>query len=232
MEASRAADALAKASAALVGETDAAGFLAALLASTGEVLRIDASGILIEDGEHLDLLAASSHAAVELEMHQAQLDEGPCVEANMSGQAVNAHAPDLLTRWPQFGQLMIDSGFLSVHASPLHWHGAPLGAVGLFRRSGDLLTPEEQTVAQAFADLATLLIVQTDQIDLDTIRQRVQDVLTTRIIVEQAKGVLSETHRVNMAEAYQVLLRRAADGGATLTATAHAVVDEAQRPIT
>ena len=232
MEASRAADALAKASAALVGETDAAGFLAALLASTGEVLHIDASGILIEDGEHLDLLAASSHAAVELEMHQAQLDEGPCVEAHMSGRAVNARTPDLLTRWPQFGQMMLDSGFLVVHASPLHWHGAPLGAMGLFRRSDDLLTPEEQTVAQAFADLATLLIVQTDKIDLGTIRQRVQDVLTTRIIVEQAKGVLSETHGVDMAEAYQVLLRRAAETGATLTATAHAVVDEAQRPIT
>ena len=229
MEASRAADALAKASAALVGETDIAGFLAALLASGADVLRVDASGILVEDGDQLDLLAASSHAAVELELHQAQLDEGPCVEAHESGVPINAHGAELTDRWPTFGRQMQDSGFHAVHASPLRWHGAALGAMGLFRRADDPLTPEEETVAQAFADLATLLIVQTDKVDLDTVKRRFQDVLTTRIVIEQAKGVLAEHHDVDMAEAYQLLLRRAAQDGGKLTAVAEGVVDEAQR---
>lgn len=233
MEASRVADALAKASAALVGETDIAGFLASLLVSSADVLRIDASGILVEDGDHLDLLAASSHAAVELELHQAQLDEGPCVDAHASGQAVNAHGQDVLTRWPQFGRTMLDSGYSSVHASPLRWHGVPLGAMGMFRRSDELLTPDEETVAQAFADLATSLIVQTDKVDIETVRQRVQELLTTRIVIEQAKGVLAESHGIDMAEAYELLVRRAADQDATLTATAQAAIDEAQRgPLT
>src|SRR5215213_7731346 len=203
MEASRAADALAKASAALVAETDIAGFLASLLTSTTEVLQIDACGILVEDGDHLDLLAASSHAAVELELHQAQLDEGPCVDAHESGQSVTAHGSDLMDRWPRFGLTMLDSGFGSVHASPLRWHGVPLGAMGMFRRADEPLTAEEETVAQAFADLATLLIVQTDKVDLDDVRERVQEVLTARIVIEQAKGVLAEERRVDMAEAYQ-----------------------------
>lgn len=233
MEASRAADALAKASAALVGETDIAGFLATLLTSSADVLQIDAGGILVEDGGRLDLLAASSHAAVELELHQAQLDEGPCVDAHMTSLAVNAHGPDLLDRWPRFGRTMLDSGFSSVHASPLRWHGVALGAMGMFRRTDELLTSEEETVAQAFADLATLLIVQTEKVDLETVRQRVQDLLTERIIIEQAKGVLAESHRVDMAEPYELLLRRAAEDGATLTTTAQAVVDQAQhRPPT
>ena len=229
MEASRAADALAKASAALVGETDIAGFLATLLDSSADVLAIDAGGILIEDDDSLDLLAASSHAAVVLELHQAQLEEGPCVDAHRSGQAVDAHGPDLATRWPRFGRTMLDSGFSSVHASPLRWHGVPLGAMGLFRRSDEPFTSEEDAVAQAFADLATLLIVQTDKVDLDTVRRRVQELLTERIVIEQAKGVLAEHHDVDMAEAYQLLLRRAAQDGGKLTAAAKAVVDEAQR---
>jgi hypothetical protein len=229
MEASRAADALAKASAALVGETDIAAFLATLLASTADVLKIDASGILVEDDDHLDLLAASSHAAVELELHQAQIDEGPCVEAHASGSAVNAHGSGLTERWPRFGQQMLVSGFSSVHASPLRWHGVALGAMGLFRRVDIALTPEEETVAQAFADLATLLIVQTDTVDLDTVKRRVQDVLTTRIVIEQAKGVLAETHSVDMAEAYQLLLTRAVMDGDRLTRAAQAVIHEAQQ---
>src|SRR4051794_19273492 len=128
MEASRAADALAKASAALVAETDIAGFLASLLKSAVDVLQIDACGILVEDGDRLDLLAASSHAASELELHQAQLDEGPCVDAHESGSAVNVHGSELAARWPEFGRTMLDSGFSSVHASPLRWHGVSLGA--------------------------------------------------------------------------------------------------------
>jgi hypothetical protein len=232
MEASRAADALARASAALVGETDVVGFLAILLASSADVLRIDASGILVQDGQQLDLLAASSHAAIELELHQAQLVEGPCIDSHLSGAAVNAHGPDLVTRWPKFGRMMLDAGFSAVHASPLRWHGQALGAMGMFRRSDDLFTPEEETVAQAFADLATLLIVQTDKVDLDTIRHRVQEALTARIVVEQAKGVLSETQGVDMAEAYQLLLGRAEGNGADLTTTARAVIDQAHRPIT
>lgn len=233
MEASRAADALAKASAALVRDTDIAGFLVSLLTSSTEVLEADAAGILVEDGDRLDLLAASSHAAVELEMHQSQLEQGPCVDAQQTGLPVKAHGAELVARWPRFGETMVDSGFYSVHASPLRWHGVALGAMGVFRRADRLLTPEEETVAQAFADLATLLIVQTDKVDLHVVRQRVQDVLTTRIVIEQAKGVLAWNHGVEMAEAYGLLLRRVADEGSTLTATAEAVIAEAQRrPLT
>ncbi len=104
MEAFRAADALAKASSALVGETDIAGFLANLLTSSTDVLRLDAAGILVQDDGHLDVLAASSHTAIELELHQAQLEEGPCVDAHSSGEPVNASSADLSTRWPRFGR--------------------------------------------------------------------------------------------------------------------------------
>jgi hypothetical protein len=124
---------------------------------------------------------------------------------------------------------MLESGFSSVHASPLRWHGTSLGAIGLFRRSDGPFTNDEGTVAQAFADLATLLIVQTDRVDLDKIKRRVQELLTTRIVIEQAKGVLSEIHAVDMAQAYQLLLRRAAQDGGKLTAAAKAVIDDAQR---
>ncbi|VXC55507.1 GAF and ANTAR domain-containing protein [Aeromicrobium sp. 9AM] len=229
MEASRATAALAKASAALVGDADIAGFLADLLTSSADVLRLDASGILVEDDGRLDLLAASSHTATELELHQAHLDEGPCVDAHASGEPVNAHSSDLVAMWPRFGRTMIESGFSAVHASPLRWHGVPLGAMGLFRSADELFTPEEETVAQAFADLATLLIVQTDKVDLDKVKQRVQEVLATRIVIEQAKGVLAEQDDVDMGEAYQELLRRAAQDGGHLTTVAGAIVEGAER---
>jgi transcriptional regulator with GAF, ATPase, and Fis domain len=232
MEVSRAADALAKASAALVDSTDTAGSLATLLAGCNDVLRIDASGILVEDGEQLDVLAASSHTAAELELHQTQLDEGPCVDAHASGQAVNARAEELSARWPRFGATMLEAGYGAVHASPLRWHGEALGAMGVFRRSDVALDDDEQVVAQAFADLATLMIVQSTEVDLTVIQRRLQQALATRVVIEQAKGVLAETRGVDMAEAYALLLRLADSSASTLSSTARAVLDQARRQVT
>lgn len=232
MQASRAADALAKASAALIDQTDAIGFLAALLSSSTEVLQTDASGILVENDGHLDVLAASSHSAVELELLQAMLSEGPCIEAYASGRGVDAHGPELHTRWPTFGRAMTDFGFSAVRASPLRWRGKALGAMGLFRRANLAFTPEEQTVAQAFADLVTLLIVQSEQVDLDALESRVHVMLTGRIVIEQAKGVLAEIYGVDLGKAYELLLLRAADGGGNLTATAQTILDEVQQGLT
>jgi hypothetical protein len=200
-----------------------------LLDSSTDILLLDAAGILVEDAGRLDLLAASSHAAVDLEIHQAQLEEGPCVDAHASGEAVDAHGSELLGRWPRFGQHLLDLGFGSTHASPLRWHGTPIGAMGMFRRADEPLTPEETTVAQAFADLATLLIVQTDKVDLDSVRRRIQMMLDTRVVIEQAKGVLAEQHDVDMGEAYQLLLQRAAQDGGQLTSVARAVLDGARQ---
>lgn len=232
MEAARAAEALARTSAALVGDIDPAGLLAALLGSCVDVLPVAVGGILVEDRGRLDLLAASSHAAFELELHQAHLDEGPVVDAHATGQPVDARAGALIDRWPLFGRTMQDAGFQSVHASPLRWHGRSLGAMGLFRPSSDGFTVEERVVAQGFADLATLLIVQTTHIDLEAVEHRIHELLATRVVIEQAKGVLAETERVDMAEAYQSLLRRSSASGQPLTAIARAVLDEAQGPNT
>ncbi len=232
MQASRAADALAKASAALIGQTDAAGFLAALLASSSEVLQTDASGILVENAGHLDVLAASNHSAGELELLQAMLDEGPCIDAHGSGRGVNAHGFELHTRWPTFGPAMTDLGFSAVRASPLRWHGTAFGAMGLFRRLDVAFTPEEQTVAQAFADLVTLLMVQTEKVGIHALESRVQLMLTGRIVIEQAKGVLAEIYGLDMGKAYELLLSRSAEGGGNLSETARTILDEAQQGLT
>lgn len=232
MEAAAAAAALARTSASLVGEIDPAGLLAALLTSCVDVLPVAAGGILVDDRGRLDVLAASSHTASELELHQAHLGEGPCVEAHASGSPVSARGFELTERWPDFGRTMLGAGFHSVHASPLRWHGERIGAMALFRQSPDGFTAEEQTIAQAFADLATVLVVQAAQIDLETLRRRIHDLLHTRVVIEQAKGVLSETEHVDMGEAYQSLLRRAAANGHSLTAAARFVVDAAQGTVT
>ncbi len=230
MHAAEATKALAQASAALVDDHDVAGFLASLLAGVQDVLSADASGILVADGHGLEVLAASSHDAAELELHQAQFDEGPCVDAYATMSAVSAcAATELVRRWPRTGSLMVAAGHESVHAAPLRWHGSALGALGIFRSSGTTFSPEEVVVAQAFADIATLLIVQTERVDLAESMHRIQSALATRVVIEQAKGVLAEQADVPMNRAYSLLLQRAEQSGHNLTDVARAILEGAQR---
>ena len=222
--------ALAKASAALVDDHDVSGFLASLLGSVQSVLGADACGILVNDGHGLEVLAASSHDAAELELHQAQFDEGPCVDAHDSATPVEVSgAVELARRWKAVGPIIVECGFELAHASPLRWHGAALGAMGVFRTDGTPFAPEETVVAQAFADIATLLIVQTERVDLADSMKRVQEALATRVTIEQAKGVIAELENVPMNRAYALLLgargrvgqephRRRARGGRTRAA--------------
>ncbi len=223
--------ALAKASAALVDEHDVSGFLAMLLDSVLAVLGASACGILVHDGQGLEVLAASSHEVAELELHQAHKHEGPCVEAHASGMPVEeCGAAEMARRWEQIGPIITEIGYGMVHASPLRWHGNTVGAMGVFRADNAPFTHEEAVVAQAFADIATLLILQTERIDLADSKQRVQEALATRVVIEQAKGVMAELEDVPMSSAYTLLVERALESGESLTFTANAVIKRAQQP--
>ena len=75
-------------------------------------------------------------------------------------------------------------------------------------------------LGQAFADIATVVILQTADLSTRQITDRVEQVLQARTVIEQAKGVLSYARDLDLAAAYELLRRLAADHRTTLTATA------------
>lgn len=232
MDITRAAQALAEASSSLTKVHDVAGSLASLLESCKTGLDVEVGGILVATpAGTLELLAASSHRASELEVHQLHVDEGPCIDAYRAGVAVQVHSPQpLVERWPAFGPTMLEAGLLAVHAAPLVWHGDTFGAMGLFRRSDVAFTAEEDRMAQAFADIATMLVLHVDEVDASALSDRLGAALSERVAVERAKGVLAEAHDVDMGEAYELLRRGAAERGVQLSTWASQVVADAQRP--
>lgn len=228
MEPVRAARALADASASLTRSQDVTGAVVSLVASCRERLAVDAVGVMVEHGGRLELLAASSHEAAELEVHQLHDDEGPCVDAHRLGATVQVSSPDDLLRcWPAFGETMLRACFSSVHATPLVWRGRAFGAIGLFRRTDAAFTDDEHAVAQAFADIATMLVVHLDEVQPDELARRLDEALAGRAVVELAKGVLADQRAIGMAETYAALVWEAGDAGVPLTDWATRVVQEA-----
>lgn len=209
---------------------DVAGALAMLLDLCGQGLAVDASGILVESSGQLELLVSSSHAAAELETHQLHADQGPCIDAHASGASVQAHsAAGLTERWPKFAATMLGAGFASVHAAPLKFQGSTFGAIGLFRHADEPFTADEDIVARAFADIATVLVLHVGELPADQVEERLKDALDARVVLEQAKGVLADAHNVSMADAYSMLLRGARDREQGLTDWARHLVASARR---
>jgi GAF domain-containing protein len=229
MSAYSAEQALAQMLGALVGAHETTDVLAGLVRDGARMLPADAVALLVRNGDHgLDLLSATSHRAAELEVYQAQHDEGPCVDTVRTGEQVVAVGPDEITRrWPDVGPVIVDAGFRAVHALPMTWHGSTIGGLNVFADEPVPLAPEALQLAQSLADVATIVLALPGVLEEEELDRRIGEALAGRVVIEQAKGVLAQTLGVDPGTAYERLLGRVIDTGSTLSATARAVIREA-----
>ena len=221
-------DVLARANAAMVGpDFDVTGALARLLAGVTASLPATAAAVLVDTDGSLEVLAATSHRALDLEMHQAQVDEGPCLDALRTGEEVHEVGPDaLVARWPQAGPAVVSSGYRSVQALPLTWHGRTFGALNVFRADASGFE-SQQPDCRALADAVTLLIVSA-KVDHDHLAAGLRAALEDRALVELAKGALAHARSLDMAEAFDALVALADEEGVTLGVAARQVMYRAR----
>ncbi|MGF9759149.1 GAF and ANTAR domain-containing protein [Microvirga sp. 0TCS3.31] len=201
--------AFAAANAAMIQGVDGASTVHVLLADCLRFLGADAAAVLVRVDRGLELMAATSHRAIELELYQAQVHHGPCVETIETGESVALTGEaEISHRWADFGRAMAAAGFATVLASPMRWHDRVLGGLNIFWSASKTLSEDEKDLAQAFADISTLVLMQSPTADdLDTIAQRLRAALQGRVTIERAKGVLAQTDDLEMDEAFARLVQ-------------------------
>nr|WP_254281011.1 GAF and ANTAR domain-containing protein [Frigoribacterium sp. VKM Ac-2836] len=186
----------------------------------------DAGIILVGSTGDLEVIASTNERSKLVGLLQLRAGEGPCVESYSTGTVVSV--PDLGEiddRWPVFADLARDSGYGSVHAIPLRLRDQTLGSLNLFRDSTGTLNEDDATAAQALADVATISILQERALrEVDSTREQLQRALDGRVVIEQAKGVVSYTQSVDMDEAFQRIRRHARSNRLPLVEVAAAVV--------
>jgi len=222
-------EAFARVASALVADHDLTGVLADLLADARSALSAGAIGLLVQQGTgHLELLTATSHSAAQLELFQIQERTGPCIDAVTSGSPVwESGVERLRNRWPEVGSAIEAAGYVEVHAYPLRWRERHIGAMNVFFSQLPENTGAMHVLGQAFADMATLVILHPEELAAREIVERTERALAGRTIIEQAKGVLAYQEELTTDAAYDALRARASQEGLTLTAMAHRVIDEA-----
>lgn len=210
----------------LVTDFDAVDFLHTLTDSSVEVMDVQAAGLMLADQRGTLHVAASTGEVDLLELFELEQQRGPCIECFSTGApVVNIDPPHARERWPQFTDLAGHAGFASVHAFPLRLREEVIGAINLYCTHQRTLDPVELSVAQALADIATIGLLQERIIrDKTVLTEQLQSALNTRILIEQAKGVVAERTGLSMAQAFTAMRSHARNHQQSLPTVATAVI--------
>jgi GAF domain-containing protein len=212
----------------LVDDYDVVDLLQTLVDRVVEIFDASAAGILLLNQDHeLEVLASTSEASSFVGLLQLNAGDGPCVECFRTGEPVSATDPaEMRRRWPAFAAAAAESGFSSVHALPMRLRDTVLGSLNLFREHEGALGPDDALAAQALTDVATISILQQRTLEQAGVAQtQLQRALDSRVLIEQAKGFVAHTHRVDMETAFAMLRQHARTNREPLVDVARAVTE-------
>ena len=212
----------------LVDDFDVVDFLHSLATACIELLDVDAAGLMLADPRGGLRLVASSPAELrDLEVFELQADEGPCLDTFRTGEpVVNVDLNEAQDRWPVFTEAALAMNLRSTHALPLRLRGQLIGAMNLFSHTEQHLSEADLILGQALADVATISLLQHRAIrEQALLAQQLQSALDSRILVEQAKGVLAERSGLTPTETFGYLRGHARATQQTMTVVATAIIE-------
>lgn len=215
----------------LVDDFDMMDFLHVLTQRSVMLVGVSAAGLLLADERGtLQVVAASSEQTRLLELFQLQTDEGPCVDCFRSGQPVSVSDLPGAGRWPGFTAAAAAVGFAAVHAVPMRLRSETIGALNFFSTAPEAIEESRLRLGQALADVATIGLLQQRAIQRrNALTEQSQFALNSRVLIEQAKGVLAERLHVSVDDAFTVLRDAARGRNRRLSELAHALVDGSEQ---
>ena len=192
----------------LVAGYDVVDLLQTLVESCAELLEVDAAGILLaNDAGELEVVASTSEASRIVEVMQLGAEAGPCIEGFVLGKVVSvpdiSQSPD---SWWEFRRTALAQGFGAAYSIPLRLRDTTIGSLNLLRTAVGELRQQDIRAAQALADVATIGILHERTLrETTTVRDQLSNALNSRIVIEQAKGVIAHTHDMSVDEAFNLL---------------------------
>ena len=223
---------LSAATATMVRSYDTVTMLENLAECATRVLGLAGSGVTLEAQGKLVFVTAVSEPIRDLEVLQQDLQQGPCVDAFRSGRAqAVGHAAAERERWPDYAALAEELGVGAVAGIPMTLEGRPIGALDLYSWSVRHWPEEDLAAAQALGDLATVYLVNASKLQQqEQLAEQLQGALDSRVVIEQAKGVVAASEGVSVDEAFQRIRSWARNHNLSLRVVAKEVVEDGLRP--
>ena len=212
----------------LVDRFDVVELLTLLTDRCIDVLDVEAAGLMLAtDRGELRVVASSSDAMRLLELFELQAEEGPCMDCYRTGNPIERPRLSLTdSRWPRFEPRALAAGFHAVHALPMRLRGQTIGALNLFRASEGALAEDDIVLGQAFADVATIGILQYRAAsEAQAVNDQLNNALNSRVVIEQAKGMVAERSGVDMEQSFHRLRSYARGHNLRLVDVARSIIE-------
>jgi GAF domain-containing protein len=204
--------------------------LYSLCDSVVDLLPVTGAGVMLDDDEVLRFVAASDELVREIETLQIELGEGPCLRAYATGAPVVV--PDLKAddSFPHFGPRALAAGMRGVYSFPMHVDDERVGAMNFYSEDAAGFGAVDLEAGQVLADVAAGYILNARTLERSTkLSQQLQAALKSRVVIEQAKGKLSEQLGVGVEEAFAIMRQHARVNGLKLRTIATDLVEDRLR---
>jgi GAF domain-containing protein len=208
-------------------DVDEAGYLRTLADECVAVCPVQAAAVLLPglDGR-LYPAAATDAAAREAVLMELASTDGPSMACFTRGEPVSVEdlaAPD--ARWPRLAGSTAGTGYRARHLLPLRSGDKVVGVLELLRTAPGPVLPRDADPARELADVAAVVLLrQRAMRDRRDTARRLQAALDSRVVIEQAKGMLAERLDAGVSAAADHLVRYAQRRSITLTEAAREVV--------
>jgi len=213
----------------LIDDYDVVDLLQTLVESCSDLFDVAAAGLLLADADgELEVIAATSEASRLVEVMQLSARAGPCVESFRTGTVVSlTDVEKSPPEWSRFRDSAREQGFAAVFAIPLRLRETTIGTLNLLAGSPGELPHRDMRAAQALADVATIGILQERMLrESRSIREQLTNALQSRVLIEQAKGVLAYSRGISMEEAFTLLRTYARTNRLLLSKVAQGLVEQ------
>jgi len=168
----------------------------------------EASSITLIRGEKAFTAAFDGQLAMDADELQYQRGYGPCVDAGRAGQDFLIKDMRREQRWPDYAQHASAHGVGSSLSVPLPFQGVTIGALNNYAAAPGAFDDTDIAVGQEVAAWVALAVGNADMIartadDLAGMREA----MASRAVIEQAKGILIERHKLTEDQAFTALSR-------------------------
>ena len=190
-----------------------------LLAATG-------AGVSVADGDTLRFVTATSERIIVMERAQERFRQGPCQDAFRTGKTMAVEDVSVIDAWPDFRKAAFDENLTAVAGIPLAVEGKTIGALNVYNEHARARTEDDAQIAEVVATLATAYLLRAGELSAaQRLTAQLQTALNSRIIIEQAKGMIARDRQISVGDAFELLRNRSRTSNVPLRSLAEAVVN-------
>ncbi len=172
----------------------------------------------------VETVASSSDIAREADELQYELEEGPCLEAVVSGQPRLSNRLEQSEDWPRWGPRAAKIGVHALLGIHLSTDDEVLGALNLYAGTADAFTREDLDIAEIYVTHAT------NALTAARISSGLRTALHSRHMIGVAQGILMHTYDLNLDQSFELLRRYSSHSNTKLAEVAEHVVERRGLP--